>query len=274
MPIDDPVALTVTDNSSERRYEILSGGEPIGVVRYLTKPGSVVLVHTEVEPSAAGGGVRLAPRGLRARRHPRARASRRPAVPVRTRLHPEASRIHRPGHRRSCDARVSDATPHQQRGPGRVYGNDAIEVHWEPTLCIHTESCVRTLGRVFDPQARPWVDVDAADPDAIAAAVLTCPTGALHFRRTDGGAHEEPPEETTIDTRPNGPLFVRGRVKLVDGDGRTIREDTRMALCRCGGSANKPFCDASHRRIGVRTTSNASVPGAAPDQRAMKPPST
>ena len=37
-------------------------------------------------------------------------------------------------------------TPHQERGPRRVYANDAIEVHWEPTLCIHTKSCVRNAG--------------------------------------------------------------------------------------------------------------------------------
>src|ERR671922_2873874 len=37
--------------------------------------------------------------------------------------------------------------------------------------------------------------------------------------------------------------FIRGRFRVVDEDGRVIREDTRLALCRCGASANKPFCD-------------------------------
>ena len=98
----------------------------------------------------------------------------------------------RPRRVRSRDAGMSEATPHQERGPRRVYANDAIEVHWEPTLCIDTKSWVRTLGRVFDPHARPWVDVDAADPDAIAAAILTCPTGAL-LRRRDGGRRRSHP---------------------------------------------------------------------------------
>lgn len=148
---------------------------------------------------------------------------------------------------------MSEPTPERERGPHKVYANDAIEVHWEPRLCIHTRNCVNGLGAVFDPERRPWIDVDAADPDEIAATVLTCPTGALHFRRLDGGPQEEPAVEATIEPRPNGPLFVRGRVRVVDPDGTLLREDTRVALCRCGGSQNKPFCDGTHRRIGFRT---------------------
>ena len=148
---------------------------------------------------------------------------------------------------------MSEPTPERERGPHRVYANGAIEVHWEPRLCIHTRNCVNRLGAVFDAERRPWIDVDAADPDAIAATVLTCPTGALHFRRLDGGSPEEPDDEATIEPRTNGPLFVRGRIHIVDPDGTLLREDTRVALCRCGGSQNKPFCDGTHRRIGFRT---------------------
>jgi CDGSH-type Zn-finger protein/uncharacterized Fe-S cluster protein YjdI len=152
---------------------------------------------------------------------------------------------------------VTPPSPKDERGPRRVYANDAIEVHWEPKLCIHTQNCVRRLGQVFDSAKRPWVDVDAADSDAIAETVLTCPTGALHFRRLDGGPQEEAPPEPTVEPRTNGPLFVRGRVRIVDEAGNLIREDTRLALCRCGASANKPFCDGSHRRIGFATPASA-----------------
>ena len=145
------------------------------------------------------------------------------------------------------------AEPTRGRDPARTYANDAIEVRWEPRLCIHTQNCVRGLGEVFDPQARPWVRVDAADAARIAETVATCPTGALHFRRLDGGPQEHPAAETTIEPRRNGPLFVRGRVRIVDEDGAIVREDTRVALCRCGASGNKPFCDGSHREIGFTT---------------------
>ena len=144
-------------------------------------------------------------------------------------------------------------TPEQERGPSRAYAGDAIEVLWEPRLCIHVRNCVRRLPQVFDPEARPWVVADAADADAVAATIETCPTGALHYRRLDGGREEQPPTETTVEPRPNGPLFVRGSVSVVDPDGRLIREDTRVALCRCGASENKPFCDGSHRRIDFTT---------------------
>jgi CDGSH-type Zn-finger protein len=116
-------------------------------------------------------------------------------------------------------------------------------------------NCVRGLRQVFNPEARPWVAVDAADADAIAATIETCPTGALHYRRLDGGRQEQPQEDTTVEPRPNGPLFVRGLVRIVDPDGQLIREDTRLVLCRCGASGNKPFCDGSHRRVGFTTAS-------------------
>lgn len=145
------------------------------------------------------------------------------------------------------------STPEQERGPTRTYSGAGIEVAWEPRLCIHARNCVKRLPGVFRADARPWISVDAGDADAVAATIESCPTGALHYRRLDGGAQEVAASELTVEARPDGPLFVRGRVRIVDADGNLVREDTRAALCRCGASANKPFCDGSHRRIGFTT---------------------
>ena len=155
----------------------------------------------------------------------------------------------------------ADELRQERKRPGveRIYRNDHIAVSWEPKLCIHFGACFRRLPPVFKPLERPWVDVSSASPDEIAAAVMLCPTGALHFERLDGGPQEVVPEETTIAERPNGPLFVRGRVTIRRQDG-SVSEDTRVALCRCGQSANKPFCDGTHRRIGFRTV-GPSEPG-------------
>jgi hypothetical protein len=81
---------------------------------------------------------------------------------------------------------------------------------------------------------------------------MRCPTGALHFRRHDGGPEEPAPDETTVQPRTNGPLFVRGNLKFIDAQRAIVREDTRAALCRCGQSGNKPFCDGTHQAIGFR----------------------
>jgi CDGSH-type Zn-finger protein/uncharacterized Fe-S cluster protein YjdI len=53
-----------------------------------------------------------------------------------------------------------------------------------------------------------------------------------------------------ITPRPNGPLQVQGPLEVVSGTGRTIARATETFLCRCGASANKPFCDGTHKRIG------------------------
>jgi uncharacterized Fe-S cluster protein YjdI/CDGSH-type Zn-finger protein len=136
----------------------------------------------------------------------------------------------------------------------RVYANDSIEVTWEPAFCIHAAECLRGLPAVFDSRRRPWIIVDNSPAADIGEVIQRCPTGALHFRRLDGGPQEPVPEETTVTERPNGPLYVRGKIKIFAQDHSPLREDTRVALCRCGSSANKPFCDGSHRRVGFRTT--------------------
>src|SRR5437879_1564547 len=54
----------------------------------------------------------------------------------------------------------------------------------------------------------------------------------------------------TIQCRPNGPYLVKGLEDLRDADGNPIAHDAVFALCRCGGSKTKPFCDATHKTNG------------------------
>ena len=72
-----------------------------------------------------------------------------------------------------------------QQGVARVYRTDRIEVTWAPRRCIHAGECFGNLLEVFDPRARPWIRLDAADPDLIEETVALCPSGALGFRRLD-----------------------------------------------------------------------------------------
>jgi CDGSH-type Zn-finger protein/uncharacterized Fe-S cluster protein YjdI len=88
----------------------------------------------------------------------------------------------------------------------------------------------------------------------------------------DGSHHEigfeasgEPPSGRTemlpvrdgvlaIEPQLNGPLRVRGNLEIVSGTGRVVARASSANLCRCGGSANKPFCDGTHAKIGFKST--------------------
>ena len=169
------------------------------------------------------------------------------------------------------EPRASDggagAPPHpddQNRAPDltREYETPEITVQWYAERCIHSANCVRALRDVFDPKRRPWIDPTAAPADAIAAAVLRCPSGALHFIRHDGAPQEVPDVPATLTPIRNGPLYVRGDVQVRGLDGRPLRRDTRISLCRCDLAARMPFCDNSCRKSGWRETASSRETGA------------
>lgn len=58
--------------------------------------------------------------------------------------------------------------------------------------------------------------------------------------------------EVTIETIKNGPYIVKGEVLLKDSEGNAYPVQKRMALCRCGASTEKPFCDGTHSKIGFQ----------------------
>ena len=60
--------------------------------------------------------------------------------------------------------------------------------------------------------------------------------------------------EVTIQTLKNGPLLVKGPIQWVDAQGKAIavQQEQAIALCRCGHSSNKPFCDGSHQKVGFQ----------------------
>jgi CDGSH-type Zn-finger protein len=81
----------------------------------------------------------------------------------------------------------------------------------------------------------------------------------------DGGFSEvrEAVPEVEIKVRDDGPYKVTGPVRLVDGEGHAldVPEGTAIALCRCGRSHTKPFCDKSHREDGFSSCVRAAAGG-------------
>lgn len=61
------------------------------------------------------------------------------------------------------------------------YPHAEITVRFDPKVCVHSGVCVRGLGSVFDVKKRPWVNVEGASAEAIAAQIGRCPSGALSY---------------------------------------------------------------------------------------------
>jgi uncharacterized Fe-S cluster protein YjdI len=141
----------------------------------------------------------------------------------------------------------------KRAGVARAYRDAHIAVYWAPQYCMHSAVCLNAEPEVFDARRRPWIELDGADADRVAAAVVSCPSGALTFERLDGGEEEEAVDDPIVMAVPDGPLYVLGNMTIRDERGNVIREGTRMALCRCGQARNKPFCDGTHRMIGFRS---------------------
>ncbi len=137
------------------------------------------------------------------------------------------------------------------------YSGRDITVTYDAKRCIHAAECVRGLGKVFDPDRRPWIDPDAAAASEVAEVVGRCPTGALQFVRHDTAAEDAAAsvegataDRATIDVAANGPLLIAGDITLGMSSGGDPVKATRVALCRCGHSSNKPYCDGSHAAAG------------------------
>ena len=69
--------------------------------------------------------------------------------------------------------------------------------------------------------------------------------------------------EVEIKVRDNGPYKVTGPVRLIDAEGNEfeLEGDRPIALCRCGQSQTKPFCDASHKSTGFDSCPRAVAQG-------------
>jgi CDGSH-type Zn-finger protein/uncharacterized Fe-S cluster protein YjdI len=123
-------------------------------------------------------------------------------------------------------------------------------------------------------EAGPYAFRAALQIDGVPAGfrATLCRCGASRNKPyCDGSHHEigfnatgEPPSGKTdtlpvrdgvlaIDPQANGPLKVRGNLEITSGTGRVVARVTTTYLCRCGGSANKPFCDGTHTKIGFRS---------------------
>lgn len=132
----------------------------------------------------------------------------------------------------------------------KKYSNGEVTVVWQPAKCIHSKKCFHGLPQVFDPGKRPWVNIKGATTSNIIDQVKACPSGALSIEQKN--TDEVVNSAVLIQVLPDGPLLVKGDISLTGVDGQSDLCEGTTALCRCGASANKPFCDGSHVRAGFK----------------------
>jgi len=134
----------------------------------------------------------------------------------------------------------------------RRYKGEQVDITYSLKRCIHAKFCVNRLSEVFDVDKRPWINADGAGADRVAEVIQLCPSGALHYDRHDGGEDEPTPTLNRIIVHQDEYIQFVGDL-AINASGVEIDSETRASLCRCGQSANKPFCDNAHKKIDFST---------------------
>jgi len=155
------------------------------------------------------------------------------------------------------------------------YPGKKATVSWNGRLCIHVGECGRAKGELFVGGRDPWCQPDLTTNEEVADVVNRCPTGALTVDFADGSSKEQPESVNTVNVAYNGPLFVRGRLAIENAPADAPGLAFRAALCRCGKSRTKPFCDNSHEKEGFSDYGAVGETGAdesgAGDELTIKP---
>ncbi len=127
-----------------------------------------------------------------------------------------------------------------------AYRGKQITIFDNRTICSHAETCVRELPAVFRKNQRPWIDPEGASPEEVMALIRKCPSGALSYQLGDTHVRDFD-REPAIEIARGGPYHVTGYIALKSDLQPPSRE--HYALCRCGASKNKPFCDGAHHQV-------------------------
>jgi CDGSH-type Zn-finger protein len=125
-----------------------------------------------------------------------------------------------------------------------------------PTVSLTDAESLCAYARFCDPKGRIWNLVERTD-DADTRKIVEheaghCPAGRLVAWDKKTAQPIEPKFQPSLgliedtEKRVSGPVWVRGGIPVIAADGKPYEVRNRMALCRCGRSKNKPFCDGSH----------------------------
>ena len=136
----------------------------------------------------------------------------------------------------------------------KEYTKGDLTVVWKPEKCIHAGECVKRLPNVYRPKEKPWIRLEEVDSDALIRQINACPSGALSYyintsRMETPDKESEAPHVTIMK---DGPMVVRGEIRLTGVGGKEEIVKKSTAFCRCGASSNKPYCDGTHKQVDFR----------------------
>lgn len=134
----------------------------------------------------------------------------------------------------------------------KTFGGASVDVDWDERLCIHVGECGRAEGDLFVGGRQPWCQPDVTTVEEVIDVCERCPTGALTYRTKGGDRVEKADAENRVTVSAHGPLFIRGDLNIAGADPSMPGVSFRAALCRCGQSKHKPFCDNSHEAANFR----------------------
>jgi len=170
-------------------------------------------------------------------------------LPVRT-----ETALCRCGHSRMkpfCDGSHVHAGFSSAKSPERTadrvdaYAGREVTIRDNRGTCCHAGNCSDHLPAVFKNGQEPWIDPNGASAQELIDIVLACPSGALSCAR-DGIEYHDQSRGPQIYVSKDGPYHVTGGIELRDEAFNAGASREHYALCRCGHSKNKPFCDGSH----------------------------
>jgi CDGSH-type Zn-finger protein len=128
-----------------------------------------------------------------------------------------------------------------------------------PTLALDDAESLCAFARFCDPGGKIWALIPRSDDPAARSLAMReaarCPGGrlVLHDKKSDHALEPKLPPSIGVVEDPalgvSGPLWIRGGIPIESADGTPYEVRNRVALCRCGASSNKPYCDGSHASI-------------------------
>ena len=141
----------------------------------------------------------------------------------------------------------TEATPATYGDNSAELGGSGITVEDNRSICVHAGFCGTRVSNVWKLASETG---ESTTRIQVIDMIEKCPSGALTYTLDGDDAPNEAALPIEISVLDDGPLFLKGGIPITAADGTELEVRNRVTLCRCGQSANKPYCDGAHTEAG------------------------